>query len=653
MTLLRQLTMVIVVLFALLFVGTTAISVHNTRSYLNVQLHTISQDTATSLGLSLSPHMAENDMVIVESMVNAVFDSGYYRAVVIRSIEGKPIVERVQPIRIEGVPGWFVSMFPLETPQGEALIVGGWQQLGTVTVAASPGHAYATLWSNSLDALWLFLGVSIVTFGLGMVVLHVVLRPLRAVEEQARAICDREYPVQHKLPWTLELRSVVLAMNRMTSKVREMFGEQAAAMERLRAESYRDALTGLANRRYFDMYLRQRIESADEFHGGVLLFLELKDFKEFNEKRGYPAGDELLRATATVIEEVCRKEKALECFSAHFSGANFAVVLSNVTELDALDAGESIMRALPPRLREQGLIDTAEAGHAGLAIYRGQSVSELLAEADMALRAAQTMGANALHMHAAKSIDETAAYPAARWTEFLRKVIDTRNIVLHVQPVRYCNDRARIMHLEALLRVPNEDGKLIPAGIFLPMAKRPGLMQEFDKLVVSEVLSRIGTGRYGETPVAVNLSPSSIQDAGFVDWLCASLRASPAANGRIAFEMTEYGVLENLDALRLFIRRVGEFGAKIGLDHFGRGFSSFDYLSTVKIDYLKIDGSYIRGIPQSKDNQFFVDSVIKIAHGLDFKVIAESVETEEEWATLSALRLDGVQGYGVTKPEQR
>lgn len=651
MTLLRQLTMVIVILFALLFAGTTAISVHNTRSYLNVQLHTISQDTATSLGLTLSPHMAENDMVIVESMVNAVFDSGYYRTVVIRSVEGEPVVERVQPVRIEGVPGWFVKMFPLETPQGEALIVGGWQQIGTVTVAASPGHAYATLWNNSLDALWLFLGMSILTFGLGLVVLHVVLRPLRAVEEQARAICDREYPVQHKLPWTLELRSVVLAMNRMTSKVRDMFGEQATAMERLRAESYRDALTGLANRRYFDMYLHQRIEAADEFHGGVLLFLELKDFKEFNEKRGYQAGNELLRAAATIIEDVCHKEKALECFSAHFSGANFAVVLSNVTEPEAIDAGEAIMRVLPPRLREQGLIDTAEAGHAGLAIYRGQSVSELLAEADMALRAAQTMGANALHMHAAKSIDETAAYPAARWTEFLRKVIDTRNIVLHVQPVRYCSDRARIMHLETLLRVPNEAGKLIPAGIFLPMAKRPGLMQEFDQLVVSEVLSRIGTGRYGEIPVAVNLSPSSIQDAGFVDWLCTSLRASPIANGRIAFEMTEYGVLENLDALRLFIRRIGEFGAKIGLDHFGRGFSSFDYLTTVKIDYLKIDGSYIRGIPQSRDNQFFVDSVIKIAHGLDFEVIAESVETEEEWATLSALRLDGVQGYGVAKPE--
>lgn len=650
MTLLRQLTVVIVTLFVLLFAGSFAISVHNTRVYLNVQLRTISQDTATSLGLTLSPHMAEKEMVIVESMVNAVFDSGYYREVVIRSIEGKPLLERIQPIRIDGVPQWFVDLFPLETPRGEALIMAGWQQAGTVTVAANPGHAYATLWSNSVEAFWWFLGASIVTFGLGMVALHYVLRPLRAVEQQARAICDREYPVQKKLPWTLELRSVVVAMNRMTSKVKEMFDEQAAAMERLRAESYRDSLTGLANRRYFEMHLRQLIESGEEFEAGALIFLELKDFKAFNERRGYQAGDELLREAGKVIEEACQGQKTLEYFAAHLAGANFAVILSNVTDRDALDVGERIVQALP-RLQVRGLIDTEEVGHAGIAMYSAQGVSQLLAEADMALRAAQTKGANAVHMHEPKSVDQATAFSATRWTEFLRKIIDTRSIVLHLQPVRDCVDREHLMQYEALLRIPGEDGKLISAGIFVPMAKRLGLIQEFDKLVVSEVLSRVANGRYGETPVAVNLFPSSVQDAGFVEWLSQSLRANPQASRLIAFEVTEYGALENLDALRLLAQRVGEFGAKTGLDHFGRGFSSFGYLSTLKIDYLKIDGGYIRGIAQSRDNRFFVESVTKIAHGLDLRVIAESVETEEEWGTLGTLRLDGVQGYGVGKPE--
>lgn len=651
MTLLRQLIIVIVTLFILLFSGSFAISVNNTRTYLNVQLRTISQDTATSLGLSLSPHMAENEMIIVESMVNAVFDSGYYREVMVRAIDGKPLLERIQPIRIEGVPQWFVSMFPLETPRGEALIMAGWQQAGTVSVAANPGAAYATLWNNSVEAFWWFLGASVLTFGLGMVALHFVLRPLRAVEEQARAICDREYPVQKKIPWTLELRSVVVAMNRMTTKVKEMFDEQAAAMERLRAESYRDGLTGLANRRYFDMHLKQLIESGEEFHSGALVFLELKDFKAFNERRGYQAGDELLRETAKLIVAACEGQKALEYSAAHLAGANFAIILSGVSDRDALDVGERIVNALP-RLREHGLVDMEEVGQAGIALYRGQGLAQFLAEADMALRAAQTKGANAVHMHEPKAVDAATAFSATKWTEFLRKVIDARSIVLHVQPVKGCAKRDQLLQYEALLRISGEDGKLIPAGIFIPMAKRLGLIQEFDKLVVSEVLLRLAAGRYGGTPVAVNLFPSSIQDAAFIDWLAESLRANAQAARLIAFEVTEYGALENIDALRLLVERVSEFGASTGLDHFGRGFSSFGYLSTLKIDYLKIDGSYVRSITQSRDNQFFVDSVTKIAHGLDLKVIAESVETEEEWGMLDTLRLDGVQGYGVGKPEE-
>ena len=185
-----------------------------------------------------------------------------------------------------------------------------------------------------------------------------------------------------------------------------------------------------------------------------------------------------------------------------------------------------------------------------------------------------------------------------------------------------------------------------------PMAKRLGLIQEIDKLVVAEVLKNIGAGRYGAIQIAVNLFPSSVQDAGFVDWLCETLREVPIAARQIAFEVSEYGALEDMDALRAMVLRVRDVGGKFGIDHFGRGFSSFGYLSTLKIDYLKIDGSYVRGIAQNKDNQFLVDSVTKIARGLDLQVVAESVETEEEWSVLTVIGLNGVQGYGVGMPKE-
>jgi diguanylate cyclase (GGDEF)-like protein len=650
MTMLRQLAAVIITLFVLLFAGTILISANDARSYLNTQLKIVSQDTATSLGLSLSPHMAANEMAIVTSMTDAIFDSGYYREVSIRSVDGKTILKRLAPERIEGVPAWFVRFLPLDAPRGEALIMAGWQQAGVVSVAANPGQAYVTLWNNSVNAFWWFLVALIVTFALGMLALHFVLRPLKIVEQQAKAICDREYPVQNKLPWTLELRSVVVAMNRMTSKIKEMFEEQTAAIERLREESYRDALTGLANRAYFDMYLQQMTGSNEEIDTGALIFIELKGFKALNERLGYAAGDALLREAGHIIDDICKGSNVPEYIAAHLAGANFAVVLANVGSREASEIGERIAYALP-LLRERGLLDTEEIGHVGIAMYQGQSQRQLLTEADMALRSAQAKGVNAVQMHVAEKADDQAVYTATHWTEFLSGVLKNNSILLHMQPVLDCADRKSVLQYEALLRIPGADGKLIPAGIFTPMAKRLGLIQKFDKLVVSEVLARLAAGRYGDTMIAVNLSPSTLQDTAFFTWLWEALAATPEAAKRIAFEVSEYGALEDPDRLRAIVLQVREHGAKFGIDHFGRGFSSFGYLATLKIDYLKIDGSYVRGIDQNKDNQFLVGSVAKIAHGLDLSVVAESVETDAEWLSLQTLGVNAVQGYGVGMPE--
>lgn len=649
MTLLRQLIIVIVTLFSLLFAGSVVINVQNTRNYLNNQLRSISQDMATSLGMSLSPHIAAGEMATAESMVNAVSDSGYYREVIVADIHGKPLIERTQATSIDGIPQWFIDLIPLETPRGEALIMAGWQQAGMVRISANPGYAYTTLWSNSIDAFWWFLGSSAFVFGLGVVALHYVLRPLRDVEKQAKAICDREFPVQGKLPWTLELRSVVGAMNRMTSKVKDMFDEQAAAMERVRSEAYLDTLTGLANRRYFDMQLRHLINAPDSFESGAVIFIELDDFKRFNERRGYQAGDALLKGCGAMIGEVCRNTPELEHFAARLAGANFAIVAADLADKEALVLAEKFAAGLAT-LTTQGLADTNTVGHVGVALYHGQPVGQLLAEADLALRAAQVKGANAVHMNDSQMASEFAGYSATRWKDVLTGVLQERRIQLHRQAA-VAADGETVFQYEVLLRVHGEDGKLIPAGVVIPMAKRLHLAEDFDKYVVNETLERLARPENAGATIAVNLFPASIQDAGFVAWLVDTLRRHAAVAPRIAFEVMEHGVRDHLDALRGWIDRMKETGAKTGLDQFGKGFATFDYLSTLKVDYIKLDGSYVRGIEENKDNQFFIDSLVKIAHGLDVQVIAESVETPAERTMLASLRVDGVKGYGIARPD--
>lgn len=648
MTLLRQLILVIVTLFLLLFAGTFVISVHNTQSYLSTQLQTISQDTATSLGLTLSPHFAQNEMIIVESMTSAVFDSGYYREVIIKGTDGKLIIERIAPVSIEGVPDWFINLVPLQTPRGEALVMAGWQQAGTISVAANPGEAYMTLWSNSIQSFWWFLGSSVLTFLLGILALHFVLRPLRAVEQQAKSICDREYPVQNKLPWTLELRSVVEAMNRMTVKVRDMFQEQTEAMERMRAENFLDSVTGLANRKYFDNQLRHLISSPDVFDTGALIIIEIKDLKQINEQLGYVKTDALLSELGSLIREHSARLQGIDHFAAHMAGADFAIVLSDIGEKDVEEFVSQLMSSLP-RLHDKGLIATLDIAHAGVAIYTGQSYFDFLSDADTALRAAQVQGANRWQIDSGTK-EQGISHSASQWSEILQGIIRDRKIALFMQPIIRSGGAHVVEHREILLRVIDPDGNIIPAGTFIPMAKRLGMIQDFDRLVVQEVMKRMAESPEDKTPIAINLFPTSIHDSSFNDWLVRNLETSPAIAPRLIFEIAEYGAVENIATLKTWVDRIRSTGAKTSIDHFGKAFSSFGYLCETRIDYLKIDGSFVADLPNNKDHRFFIESIIKIAHGLDITVVAESVEHPEEIAILETLGIDGLQGYGLAKP---
>ena len=611
---------------------------------------TISQDTATSLGLSLSPHISKHDYVMIERMVSAVSDSGYYREVIVTDVDGKPLVSKTQQVNLEHVPKWFINQFPLDTPTGEALIMDGWQQAGLVKVLVNPGYAYMALWTSSVQSFLWLAGVSLFACIIGMVALHYILKPLSKVEAQARAICDREFPVQSKLPWTLELRSVVEAMNMMSNKVKEIFQEQTTSIERLRSENYRDALTGIANRRYFEMQLKHDIEAGDP---GGLLLLELKDFKTYNNERGYQAGDDLLRNTANFIEAICKSRTNQDYFSAHLSGANFAVVVSNVDKQEVMELGKQLANALP-RFKERNLVSSEDIGHVGATLFNGQLYEEVLANADLALRKAQSEGPNAMHLVDSGRSDHNTVGSATHWNEFLHNVLKNNLVSLSFQPARgpMVDSHQKSLHQEVLMRLTNDKGGVIQASVSIPMIKRQGLTEDFDKLMVVNVLKQLKKDQFKETSLSVNLFPASIQNNDFIHWLCAELDKEPDIALRLMIETPEYGVLENIDSLKAFIAKMNARRTKVGLDHFGRGFASFGYLKTLKLDFIKIDGSYVQGIMDNKDNQFFIASVVNIAHSLDIKVYAVSVEGEEEWKLMGELGVDGVLGYAVGVPSE-
>lgn len=649
MTLARQLILVVCVLFVLLFVGTLAIAINSTRGYLDDQLHSHAEDTATSLGLSLKPALESGDIPLVETMVNAIFDPGYYREITIRKPDGSILVERILPVRIAGVPEWFVRLIPLEAPSAERELSAGWQLAGTITVTSHPGYAYRELWSVAVDTFWWFLGVFVAVSLLLGLALRVVLRPLRAVEDQALAICDRQFPVQEQVPRTRELNRVVTAMNRMTQKVEQMLADQTELSENMRRQANEDALTGLANRRSFDARLNSFIESRESFLTGALYLCQVRDFKGYNDRRGFEAGDDLLRECAGVLRSIFADEH--DAILARLGGANFAVVIRDV-EREAAEALGDALSAELGRLASRGYHDDADVAHTGIAYYEGEAtISELLSRADMALRAAARKGANAWSLYDESTVTRTDVYTASEWLTRLRDIIDRRRVILHYQPVKRRGDGA-VIHCEVLARIAGAGDDTLPAGVFIPMAERHGLGPELDKVVLERVIEHLDADDACPT-LAVNLSPSSVHDEAFADWLVARLRQSPGAARRMVLEAPEYGVTSDQVAAERFITTLASTPAGFGLDHFGVGAVSFGYLKRFKLAYIKIDGSYIRGVDAIPDNQFLVQSVADIAHGLEIQVIAESVETGAEWDVLGHLHVDAAQGYYVGRPGER
>lgn len=260
-----------------------------------------------------------------------------------------------------------------------------------------------------------------------------------------------------------------------------------------------------------------------------------------------------------------------------------------------------------------------DIAHAGIATYRDQTFGEFMSEADTALRAAQGKGANSWVYNKVSGDGERYSYSATQWAEILNKIIENRKIVLFRQPIMTAAASRDVDHYEVLLRVLDEDNSFIPAGIFIPVAKRLGLIQALDRLVVSEVMAQVARGGGDGLPVAVNLFPASIMDNSFNDWLHAELMSQPAVAARLILEVSEYGAVEDVAMLKSWVDRIRGTGAKTSIDHFGKGFASFGYLCETRIDYLKIDGSFISDIHENRDHKFFVESVIKIAHSLDIR----------------------------------
>jgi diguanylate cyclase (GGDEF)-like protein len=650
MTLYRQLVITTIALFTICFLASVTISTGNLREFLVEQLESHAQDTATSLGLSLSPFMRSNDTSVMNSMVDAVFDRGYYKSISVITIDGEVLIERRNPVTVMGVPAWFIDYIDLRVSTAEAMVMSGWKQAASVVVESHPGYAYQELWKNTVDTFWLFLITAITTTLLGMAAVYLLLKPLRRVEKQAEAICQRSFTIQGRLPRTRELRRVVEAMNNLTRRINNIFTEQSALSERLREQAYKDPVTGLGNRRYFNRQLQALMGAREKITGGAIIFVELNHLEQTNMSSGYQAGDLVLCRIAELVQAPLADSR--NCFAARISGGGFGVVAGDFNNQQA-DALAASLSGDLLQLYTEKLVEYKDIANIGVTMWKsGDDLSGVLAEADMALRSARRIGENAWYRYELPAAERIQRLGASQWHDYLKPLVGSADAALHTQAVRkFARTGDELLHKEIFLRLPGISGEFMTAGVFMPMAERTGLALDMDKMIIDKLLGYLASSRDDSCLYAVNVTSTSLHDPAFVEWLCGRLEEDPDTGRRVIFEFPEFGVLRNIRAAGTVVDRLSALGCSCGIDHFGRGFTSFGYLRSLRVKYLKIDASYIRNINLEADNRFFIHALVDAAHSVDIGVIAEAVESEEELDELRLLNIDGVQGYLIGKPE--
>ncbi|MEG0968067.1 MAG: EAL domain-containing protein [Pseudomonas sp.] len=644
MSLFKQLLLAICLFLVVAFSGSFMVSLESSRSQYVNQLRSHAQDAATALALSLTPNI--DDPAMVELMVSSIFDSGYYSSIKVIDLGSNAVlVERHAEADANGVPAWFIRLIGLEAAGGDAIVSRGWQQAARVEVVSHPMFALAKLWQSALGSMGWLLLCGALSAVLGALLLRRQLKPLDYMVAQSHAIARREFLSLPELPSTPELRRVVQAMNQMVEKLKALFKEQAERSEKLRVESYQDSLTGLANRRYFEMQLNAQVSNIEEARPGYLLLLRVKDLAGLNQRLGGQRTDQLLQAVGQQLQRTCANYPETNNLITRSRGGEFAVLAPGLVHEEAVQLAQALEVTLQS-LADTGATDVTPVACIGMAPYSpGDAPQALLKLADEALARAEGQvepGWVCLEQGTAPQAGDTHH----AWHQLLDEALQQGRFQLFFQPVVASNAPEQVLHYKVISRVLDAQGQAVAAGRFLPWLERFGWSARLDVLMLEKVLKHMHS--HNEA-LALNLSASTLADASALQRVYELLGQNPALGPRLTLEIGEEQLPDQV-VLEQLTRRLHALGFSLSLQRFGGRFSMIGNLAHLGLAYLKIDGSYIRAIDQEQHKRLFIEAIQRAAHSIDLPLIAERVETEGELKVLREMGIQGVQGRLVGEP---
>ncbi len=641
MSMIRQMALIFAAVVLLAITGSVAVGAWSTRQALQEQWQVRNADAATMLALALTQQ--KGDQGLLDLVLTAQFDTGHYRSIRLVGTDGKLLFEREATAQSSAAPAWLPKVLHLSAPQGTAIVTDGWKTLGRVLVESQSAWAYDSLWSSMIrSVVWLFL-VGAVDMAVALAAVSRWRRGLDKVLAQAQALEAGRFEELSE-PRTAELRRLTAGMNSMVRRMHALFDEHAAQLAALQRQVQSDSLTGLANRRHFLVRLEHALDGAasDQPEAppgsgprrGGLLLVRLSDIETLNATVGHGVVDRLLGAIGEVMQTYPSRVEG--AFAGRLNGRDVALYLpangiSRETAAALRDALSTVLAVIEP---------TAKVFIGGVDGLQTEGSSDALARADEALARAELMSPES---QLVMDLAEGEGIGESEWRGRLTRALSQGRAEIAEFPVVLSDGRT--VHLECPLRVQlEESGPFVRAERWLPMAWRGQLMDQVDLAAVRLALSAIA--RDGK-PRSIHVSAAALADSSFVREFERRLAAAPHAAGKLSIEVDE-SATAHWRRWRDAAERWRPLGVRLGIDNTGRALETLADARSYGVDYLKVDGRFIRGLANDTALADFARQLVVTARAMGVALYAEGVDDLQDLRHLWSIGFDGATGPAVT-----
>ena len=631
MTLYKQIMLVMSMLVLILLATAMYVNYKNAEDFIRDQLFSNAKNTASSLGVAIGQIQA--DKAMSESLINAVFDSGYYEKIILSDMDDNVIYQSTDTVKVQGVPNWFIAHVHLESSVATVPLSSNWRFIGSLKISGHRGHAYEQLWQAFSEMLFGFMILGLIALVGIYLFLKIVLHPLKRVREQAEAVIQRRFIFQDKIPKTKEMRDVVNAMNLLVKKVKSIYAKEAKAISDYKRLLYEDRETGYYNRDYFRIKMQEYLNSSDYYSHGYVLAFEIHKYAHLLEEEGVNSVHKAVINLRDSIDKHCCStfKEAIRCRTRE---SDVMIILPAIRK----DQVAQFAQLVCEEYTENYQIDCTYIPY-----EERESLSKVLEKVGSGLMMASDIESETVRIYA-KGRDNIPILSYNEWREKVLEAMKNNDFIPMLQPV-LAQDGTKVQE-ELLLRLHYED-KIVSAGLFMPIIAGVHMLSLLDKYVL-ELLDTLALSH----PIAVNITHDFItQSANFQQISLLSKRWKKQKMD-IIFELSNATVSTDIETAKAFAAHIQREGWQLGIDHFTIGDYDLQILEELKPNYLKINANYFLSLTEGRENEISKPSLITLTELLEIDLIAIEVDSKE---TATRLKENGIilmQGFWIGEPEE-